>query len=66
MAHRCVLQDSIKLEHSQLQPKFMAEPYFIHNALPVSAEQKSIIGLRINLENIKIQIEGKISHFKFS
>jgi len=40
MAPRCVLQESIKLEHCQLQPKFMAERYFIHNALLVSAEQK--------------------------
>jgi len=60
MTPRCVLQESIKLEHCQSQPKFMAERYFIHNALPVSAEQK------VHLENTKIQIEGKISHFTFS
>ena len=28
MASRCVLQESIKIEHRQLQPKFMAERYF--------------------------------------
>jgi len=44
----------------------MAEQYFIHSALLVSAEQKVHRQLRINLENTKIKIEGEISHFTFT